>query len=167
MAGSIVAMPSEGQENPVTAIGEHWKVEYARFFSYPSLPSTCPSLIPLPDSRRKRSNGTWISSSSTSAFLNLASDRSNSEFILTVTLLGKIHEEHRIPKLHFSWPQVSCVPGFPSRGSKVILVSYRDEFHQASGFNISSRCSFRIAAPLAFRSAVSSAELFQKQKWFK
>ena len=35
-------------------------------------------------------------------------------------------------KLHFSWPQVSCVAGFPARGIRAVFVSYRDQVGEAS-----------------------------------
>uniref|UniRef100_A0A3Q7H8U7 Poor homologous synapsis 1 PH domain-containing protein n=1 Tax=Solanum lycopersicum TaxID=4081 RepID=A0A3Q7H8U7_SOLLC len=44
---------------------------------------------------------------------------------------GPMLEEHYISRLMFSWPQVSCVSGFPARGSRAILVSYRDSVGQA------------------------------------
>lgn len=40
--------------------------------------------------------------------------------------LNLLQEEHFISKLLFSWPQVSCVSGFPARGSRVVFVSYKD-----------------------------------------
>ncbi|KAL3501148.1 hypothetical protein ACH5RR_035597 [Cinchona calisaya] len=33
-----------------------------------------------------------------------------------------LQEEHRISKLHFTWPQVSCVSGFPARGARTVFV---------------------------------------------
>ncbi|KAL6969421.1 hypothetical protein U1Q18_029133 [Sarracenia purpurea var. burkii] len=134
MAGPLVAVASELMKESVAATGYQWEVHYSRFFNYPSLTSTNPSLVPLDDARRNRSKGTWISSSSTStASINLAADRSSdSKFIITVTFFGKIHEEHYISKLHFSWPHVSCVSGFPARGSRVVFVSYKDCLGQAS-----------------------------------
>ncbi|KAL6986710.1 hypothetical protein U1Q18_046852 [Sarracenia purpurea var. burkii] len=94
MAGPLVAVASELMKESVAATGYQWEVHYSRFFNYPSLTSTNPSLVPLDDARRNRSKGTWISSSSTStASINLAADRSSdSKFIITVTFFGKIHE---------------------------------------------------------------------------
>lgn len=37
-----------------------------------------------------------------------------------------LQEEHYISKLQFSWPQVSCVSGYPARGSRILFVSYLD-----------------------------------------
>ncbi|KAM4120597.1 hypothetical protein ACJW30_03G144400 [Castanea mollissima] len=38
-----------------------------------------------------------------------------------------LQEQHYVSKLHFSWPPVSCVAGFPARGIKAVFVSYRDQ----------------------------------------
>ncbi|KAA8529616.1 hypothetical protein F0562_034284 [Nyssa sinensis] len=126
MAGSLVPIASEQLEKSVTAITDQWEVQYSRFFNYPSLSSTCPSLTPLPGARRDRLRGNWISSSGPTASLKLLADHSNSEFILIVALREKINEKHYVSKLHFSWPQVSCVSGFPARGSRAVFVSYKD-----------------------------------------
>lgn len=34
------------------------------------------------------------------------------------------------PKLHFLWPPVLCVAGFPARGIKAVFVSYRDQIQK-------------------------------------
>ncbi|XP_052205635.1 protein POOR HOMOLOGOUS SYNAPSIS 1 isoform X2 [Diospyros lotus] len=121
MAGSLVVASTS------SAIGVEWEVEYSRFFNYPSLTSSCPSsLDPLTDQWRHRFRGTWISSSSSIASLKLTPDPSISDYVLTVTFLQKIHEEHYISKLNFTWPHVACVSGFPTRGSRVVFVGYRD-----------------------------------------
>ncbi|XP_048503481.1 uncharacterized protein LOC125499081 [Beta vulgaris subsp. vulgaris] len=39
-------------------------------------------------------------------------------------------EEHFISKLHFVWPQVSCLSEFPTRGSLVVLASYTDNLDE-------------------------------------
>lgn len=49
-----------------------------------------------------------------------------------VLCFDMLQEEHYISKLHFSWPHVSCVAGFPTRGTRVVFVSYRDGLGQAS-----------------------------------
>lgn len=43
-----------------------------------------------------------------------------------------LQEEHHVSKLHFSWPQVSCVSGFPIRGIRSVFVRYRDHAGEAS-----------------------------------
>ncbi|KAL2484510.1 poor-like proteinous synapsis 1 [Abeliophyllum distichum] len=45
-----------------------------------------------------------------------------------------LQEEHYISKLQFSWPQVSCVSGFPPRGSRAVFVSYKDGVGQIQKF---------------------------------
>jgi len=45
-----------------------------------------------------------------------------------------LQEEHYVSKLSFSWPQVSCDPGFPARGIRTVLVSYRDSRGEVSFF---------------------------------
>nr|XP_043607292.1 protein POOR HOMOLOGOUS SYNAPSIS 1 [Erigeron canadensis] len=120
-----------------SAIGEHWEVQYGRYFNRPSPHSSSPlhpSLVPL----RKGEKGTWISSFSSLAHLNLlTADYHSHSFrsvILTVTLLGNVIEEHYISKLHFTWPQVSCMSGYPPRGSKVVFMSYKDQDGQNQKF---------------------------------
>lgn len=46
-------------------------------------------------------------------------------------------EEHYISRLHFAWPQVSCVSGFPTRGARSVFVSYKDRAGQAKTLSIS------------------------------
>jgi hypothetical protein len=45
-----------------------------------------------------------------------------------------LQEEHYVSKLHFSWPQVSCDPGFPARGIRTVVVSYRDSCGEVTFF---------------------------------
>ncbi|MBA0586243.1 hypothetical protein Gorai_016991, partial [Gossypium raimondii] len=127
MAGCLAVVETDRPENekPVYTIKGQWQVHFARFIVYPSLPSTCPSLVPK--SRRGRaSSGNWIATSSPAASLQIISDLSSSETILSICLGGKILEEHYISKLHFSWPQIQCIPEIPARGSRAVFVSYKD-----------------------------------------
>ncbi|KAI4314373.1 hypothetical protein L6164_027287 [Bauhinia variegata] len=137
MAGTLAIVPSNGIENSlVNNIRDQWEVHFARFFPYPSITnSSCSSdLVPLgARSKNRCSKGNWMSSSSI-AFLRLIRNHSNSDIILTVFFSGKVLEEHYVSKLHFSWPQVSCVSGFPARGIKTILVSYRDSMGEVQKF---------------------------------
>ncbi|KAH7835289.1 hypothetical protein Vadar_024724 [Vaccinium darrowii] len=125
MAGplALVLLSEDTGKKAITAIeDQHWEVQYSRFFNYPP-PYTHPSLTALRVTARNRVKGNWISSSSSSAAsLNLTLDQKCSGFILTLTFLGKIYEEHYISKLHFSWPHVSCVAGFPTRGTRVVFI---------------------------------------------
>ncbi|KAM3202840.1 protein POOR SYNAPSIS 1 [Capsicum annuum] len=121
----------------IATVTNHWEVQYARFILCPTSPhSTHSSLISLSSlgskyvKRRK-----WISSASVvSLKLRANSFGSNRGFILVVSLRGRILEEHYISQLMFSWPQVSCVSGFPARGSRAVLVSYRDSVGQIQKF---------------------------------
>ncbi|KAJ7953569.1 protein POOR HOMOLOGOUS SYNAPSIS 1 [Quillaja saponaria] len=134
MAGTLAVIPSNAMMSSTTAIGDQWEIYFSRFFNYPPVTSTCTDLIPLPSKvKNRRPKGTWISSSST-AFLRLVDDQSSSDVILTVCFRGKILEEHCVSKLHFSWPQVSCVSGFPARGIRAVLVSYRDSVGEIQKF---------------------------------
>uniref|UniRef100_A0A2N9IQX1 Poor homologous synapsis 1 PH domain-containing protein n=1 Tax=Fagus sylvatica TaxID=28930 RepID=A0A2N9IQX1_FAGSY len=133
MAGSLAIIPIDQIENPMASISSEqwqWEIQFSRFFNYPPLSSTCPDLAPLPPKvRNRRPHGTWISSSSSSsssAFLRLLNDTSNSDVILAVSFRGKMLEQHYISKLHFSWPQVSCVAGFPARGIRAVFESLKD-----------------------------------------
>ncbi|XP_073153235.1 protein POOR HOMOLOGOUS SYNAPSIS 1-like [Henckelia pumila] len=36
--------------------------------------------------------------------------------------------------MYFSWPQVSCVSGFPARGNRAVFVSYKDDIGQIQKF---------------------------------
>ncbi|XP_025014687.1 protein POOR HOMOLOGOUS SYNAPSIS 1 isoform X2 [Ricinus communis] len=132
MAGSLALVLSEPQEKSVSNIKEEWqKVSYSRFITYPSLPSTHPSLIPFSNScRYKGTRGTWLSSHSPTASLQIRNYKSISHAVLTVCLHGNILEEHYVSKLHFTWPLVSCLSGYPPRGSRSLFVSYKDSLGQ-------------------------------------
>ncbi|PON44883.1 hypothetical protein PanWU01x14_263650 [Parasponia andersonii] len=126
MAGSMALVPSKHAEKLATAIREGWEVEFSRFFSYPPMAPTTPDLVPLPPHlRNRRPFGTWITSMSP-AWLQLVRPSSATAVILTVFLAGKIQEEHYVSKLRFAWPQSSCISGFPARGTRAVIASYRD-----------------------------------------
>lgn len=119
-----------------TAIEHHWNVQYGRFVNYPppaSIKATH-NLRPLPMATKKRSKGTWIASSSSMASLHILTHETLPEFILIVYFLGKVYEEHFISKLHFSWPQMSCLADCPMRGSRVVFASYIDSKGQVQKF---------------------------------
>ncbi|KAI3452690.1 hypothetical protein Pfo_009354 [Paulownia fortunei] len=134
MAGSVLAISTNNSEleNPtlnsqISAVIDQWQVEYARFINYSS--STCrrthPSLTPIAKNRLRR--GTWISTAASS--LKLIYHRSSTgldDAVIVISLRSRVLEEHYISKMHFSWPQVSCVSGFPARGSRAVFVSYKD-----------------------------------------
>ncbi|KAI7724778.1 hypothetical protein M8C21_031203 [Ambrosia artemisiifolia] len=120
------------------SIGDPWEVQYARFFKFPSRPASPiagarhPSLVPL----AQKSKGSWISSFTSSASLKLLTTTNGHSIILTVTLVDKVIEEHYISKLHFTWPQVSCMTGYSPRGSKVVFMSYKDQAGKARHSNL-------------------------------
>ncbi|KAK7361637.1 hypothetical protein VNO77_03708 [Canavalia gladiata] len=119
MAGTLAVMEY--------SMRDQWEICFARFIPYPVLPLPPSShLLPLPPRLRNRPpRGNWISSSSV-ALLRLSSHLSLSHVLLTVSFNATLLEEHYVSNLHFSWPQVSCVSGYPARGIKTVLVSYRD-----------------------------------------
>ncbi|XP_028769386.1 protein POOR HOMOLOGOUS SYNAPSIS 1-like [Neltuma alba] len=136
MAGSLAMIPSNVSENPLNTVRDEWQINFARFFAYPLAATTCSDLLPLPPSRRNRSpRGNWIASPSI-AFLRLVNDYSNSDVIICICFNGEVLEEHYVSKLHFSWPQVSCASGFPARGIKTVLVSYRDSVGEIQKFGM-------------------------------
>ncbi|KAK4423867.1 protein POOR HOMOLOGOUS SYNAPSIS 1 [Sesamum alatum] len=149
MAGSAetttttnVELESPAQSSQSFAVIDQRKVQYARFINYNSctLRRTHPSLTPLAKSRLRR--GTWMSTVAGS--LKLIYERSSNggdDAVLELSLGSRvlvqilylvvserkvlvllIQEEHYISKMHFSWPQVSCVSGFPARGSRAVLI---------------------------------------------
>ncbi|XP_024995359.1 protein POOR HOMOLOGOUS SYNAPSIS 1 [Cynara cardunculus var. scolymus] len=123
--------------------GDHWEVQYARFFYCPSLSSSAgtgghhPSLIPLV----RKPKGLWISSFTSLPCLKLITTTTDDShdsrsIILTVDLVDKVVEEHYISKLHFTWPQTSCLSGYPPRGSKTVFMSYKDHIGQIQKFAV-------------------------------
>ncbi|RHN41632.1 hypothetical protein MtrunA17_Chr8g0368121 [Medicago truncatula] len=132
MAGTVAV-----RSTTTNSLSDEWEISFARFIPFPhsSITSSSSSdLHPLPVRLRNRPpRGTWISSS-TSAFLRFSSDLNFSDVVLTVAFNAKLLEEHYVSKLNFSWPQVSCDPGFPARGIRTVLVSYRDSRGQIQKF---------------------------------
>nr|GMD95452.1 protein POOR HOMOLOGOUS SYNAPSIS 1 [Ipomoea batatas] len=146
MAGILEGIATEQPLSSMayTAVTDRWEVQYARFVIFPSSPHVShPSLVPHSARQRKvRRGGKWISTSSsnsTAVSLKLLTvhDADFSDQILLVSLGHKILEEHYISRLHFAWPQVSCVSGFPTRGARSVFVSYKDRAGQAKTFSIS------------------------------
>ncbi|KAK7386767.1 hypothetical protein VNO78_27103 [Psophocarpus tetragonolobus] len=115
------------------SVRDQWEICFARFIPYPTLSSASSSssdLLPLPPRLRTVApRGNWISSSSV-AFLRL----SLSHLLLTVSFNATLLEEHLVSRLHFTWPQVSCVSGYPARGIRTVLVSYRDSLGEIQKF---------------------------------
>ncbi|XP_054825499.1 protein POOR HOMOLOGOUS SYNAPSIS 1-like isoform X1 [Prosopis cineraria] len=136
MAGSLALISGNGSENPMKTVRYEWEINFARFFAYPSITISCSDPVPLPTClRNRRPGGSWISSPSI-AFCRLINDYSNSDVIITIYFNDEVLEEHYVSKLHFSWPQVSCASGFPARGIKTVLVSYRDSVGEIQKFGM-------------------------------
>ncbi|KAB2624769.1 hypothetical protein D8674_016429 [Pyrus ussuriensis x Pyrus communis] len=128
-----------GKTTSGAAVRERWEVRFSRFFCYHPAHSTCPDLIPLSTRIRNRSTaGNWVSSSFSLAMLQLAHDHSSSssDVLLTVCFAGQV-EEHYVSNLQYVWPHVSCNPRLPSKGTRAVLVSYRDSVDEAERFMIS------------------------------
>ncbi|KHN25985.1 hypothetical protein glysoja_043919 [Glycine soja] len=124
MAGNLAVIEHSNKNS--ARLREQWEICFARFIPYPTLPPSS-DLLPLPPRLRNLSpRGNWISSSSV-AFLRL----SLSHLLLTVSFNAALLEEHYVTKLHFTWPQVSCVSGYPARGIRTVIVSYRDSLGEA------------------------------------
>ncbi|KAG8640114.1 protein POOR HOMOLOGOUS SYNAPSIS 1 isoform X2 [Manihot esculenta] len=135
MAGTLALIASERTEKPISVIKDQWQVSFSRFIIYPSVPSTCPFLVHRLNKRRCcASRGTWISSRSPTASLQLLNYHALSDAILSVCFSDKMLEEHYVSKLHFTWPHVSCVSGYPPRGSRAVFVSYKDSAGEIQKF---------------------------------
>ncbi|KAL9856015.1 Protein POOR SYNAPSIS 1 [Arabidopsis thaliana] len=132
MAGSLTASNRRRNAEDSSEI-YRWTIGFARFVHYPSSPSPHPVLKPLGKREQYHSpHGTWLSASSSTVSLHIVDELNRSDVILSVKLGQKVLEEHYISKLNFTWPQMSCVSGFPSRGSRAIFVTYMDSANQAS-----------------------------------
>ncbi|KAL2903342.1 Protein POOR HOMOLOGOUS SYNAPSIS 1 [Bienertia sinuspersici] len=135
MAGALVDTEPEKAAKPIMVMRNEnldhwqWRIQFARCFTYPTYHSnsitTTTTLIPL---KRSIFKPVWISSSGPSivSLHPSADDASSGDSILTVSLQGTVLEEHFISTLQFTWPQVSCLSEFPTRGSLVVLASYVD-----------------------------------------
>ncbi|XP_073048905.1 protein POOR HOMOLOGOUS SYNAPSIS 1-like isoform X2 [Primulina eburnea] len=135
MAESTVTTPS----NLTSSVIDQWNIRYARFMNYSStvVNRTHPSLTPISAAwKNRRQGGTWITTLS-AASLKLIFERTAEgldDAVLTISLRSRVLEEHHISKMYFSWPQVSCVSGFPARGSRAVFVSYKDGIGQIQKF---------------------------------
>ncbi|CAN8294370.1 unnamed protein product [Cochlearia groenlandica] len=136
MAGSVRESINEQHRGNAAATGfSRWLIDFARFVSYPGSPSPYTGMVPLGKRELSASpDGTWLSTSSPTASLQMMEEVNRSDVILSVELGGKVLEEHYITKLNFSWPQMNCVSGFPPRGSRTVLVSYVDSEDEIQKF---------------------------------
>lgn len=133
---------SEMAESPVTtpsSVIDQWNIHYARFINYSCtvVSRTHPSLTPISAAWKNRhQRGTWITTLTT-ASLELIFERTAEgldDVVLIISLRSRVLEEHHISKMYFSWPQVSCLSGFPARGSRAVFVSYKDGIGQIQKF---------------------------------
>ncbi|XP_013708654.1 protein POOR HOMOLOGOUS SYNAPSIS 1 isoform X2 [Brassica napus] len=158
MAGSLTASVHRG--NAEASETSRWLISFARFIPFPSPPSPYPGLVPL--GKRELSSspiGTWLSTSFSKVYLTLVDEVNGSDAILSVELAGKILEEHYISKLNFSWPHMTCVSGFPSRGSRAILVSYMDSENEIQKFALRfSTCDAAVTFVAALKEKLSGFE---------
>ncbi|XP_057861059.1 protein POOR HOMOLOGOUS SYNAPSIS 1 isoform X1 [Cryptomeria japonica] len=109
-----------------TCSGNEWKVKLAQYVPRPRLCTNNTNICPFKILFKPHfpANGTWISSNSPAI---LVISTANSATKLHVILHGKIHEEHFISRLKFSWPQTPCQARFGSRGSRVVFACYNQE----------------------------------------
>ncbi|EOA38099.1 hypothetical protein CARUB_v10009567mg [Capsella rubella] len=156
MAGSLTASVHEhhhrGNAAAVPEISG-WMISFARFVQFPSSPSPYPGLKPVGKREMYYSpHGTWLSTSSSNVSLLMLEEVNRSDVILSVQLGGKVLEEHYISKLNFTWPQMSCVTGFPSRGSRAIFVSYKDSANEIQKFALRfSTCDASLSFVVALK----------------
>ncbi|CAN0890405.1 hypothetical protein LINGRAHAP2_LOCUS16414 [Linum grandiflorum] len=131
ISGLPLPNPNNGTKNDTV----QWWIHYARFFNFPALQSTCPTLVPLSSKARNNlSSGTWLPSSSMVSLqlIRQPIDSDGFRLVLLVSSQEKIYEEHYISKLHFAWPQISCLEASSLRGSRAVFASYGDGVGQAS-----------------------------------
>ncbi|CAA0818388.1 poor homologous synapsis 1 [Striga hermonthica] len=161
MAGQRRALPSTisdsantPRQSQISSAIDQWEVQYSRFVCNSSCTNsrTHPSLSPIPKHRA----GTWISAAA-AASLKLEYRRSSlgaCDAVIVVSIrhhvlvsakitsveelavLCRFLEEHYVTKMNFSWPQVSCMSGFPARGSRSVLLSYKDGVGQMQKFSL-------------------------------
>ncbi|GER56020.1 poor homologous synapsis 1 [Striga asiatica] len=178
MAGQRRALPSTSSDSEntprksqISSAIDQWEVQYSRFVCNSSCTNsrTHPSLSPIPKHRA----GTWISAAAASLKLEYrrSSDGACDAVIVVsiphhVLVSAKITsvelaEEHYVTKMNFSWPQVSCISGFPARGSRSVFLSYKDGVGQASIClsTLIEMCDFMQKFALRF-SAIHDSEAF-------
>ncbi|XP_075504751.1 protein POOR HOMOLOGOUS SYNAPSIS 1-like isoform X2 [Primulina tabacum] len=135
MAESTETNPS----NLTSSVIDQWNIQYARFMNYSStvVNHIHPSLTPISAAWKNRhQGGTWITTLSAASLKLIFQPTAEGldDAVLTISLRSRVLEEHHISKMYFSWPQVSCVSGFPARGSRAVFVSYKDGIGQIQKF---------------------------------
>ncbi|KAJ3686836.1 hypothetical protein LUZ61_016000 [Rhynchospora tenuis] len=137
-AAATVKVSFSPKQNPSTrrSVKGQWEVEYSRFFTVPS--AQAPIVRSQPLHKSNRSKGTWLPCNITASLsIALAPVPGGSmAHVLSLFLGDDLIEEHVLYNLLFSWPQVSCVPECPIRGSRAIFVSFKDSSAQIQKFAV-------------------------------
>ncbi|CAA0833123.1 Unknown protein [Striga hermonthica] len=126
-------LENSSRESQISAVINQWEVQYSRFLSNSSCTGkrTHPSLSPF----RRLTGGTWISATAASLKLEYRRPFTGAcGAVIVVVIRSEVLEEHCITLMNFSWPQVSCGPGFPERGCRSVFVSYKDGVGQLQKF---------------------------------
>ncbi|GER51550.1 poor homologous synapsis 1 [Striga asiatica] len=126
-------LENSSRESQISSVIDQWEVQYSRFISNSSCTRkrTHPSLSPYQN--RRLTDGTWISATVASLKLEYRRPSTGASCaVIVVVIRSQVLEEHCVTLMNFSWPQVSCVSGFPERGCRSVLVSYKDGVGQAS-----------------------------------
>ncbi|ERN02546.1 hypothetical protein AMTRI_Chr03g142800 [Amborella trichopoda] len=123
---------------PAFSLTKQWQPEFAQFFVFARhlqsalLYSGHDFLKPL-HMRTVSSKGTWMASSS-AASLQLITEKGGLGAVLLLLVQGYVHEEHCVSKISFMWPQISCSSECGLRGSRVVIVSYKDSSNEVQKF---------------------------------
>ncbi|KAK9675543.1 hypothetical protein RND81_11G013800 [Saponaria officinalis] len=165
MAGELTVAVTE-RETVVTKWQWRWRAQYARCFTFPhSSSSSSTTINDHTDNHLSISKNlfkpSWLSSVESSTVSLLPSDHSLELSVLTVSLSDTILEEHYVSKLHFAWPQVSCLSGFPTRSSLIIIASYTDCRNEKQKF------ALRFSTPSEIENFITSLEDVYSNKFPK
>ncbi|KAL9246510.1 hypothetical protein vseg_020035 [Gypsophila vaccaria] len=181
MAGNLTMAVIEReteQKSVVTTWQWRWRAQYSRCFTYPhsfrsssssSSSTTTTTTInhndvdidDLPFISKSIFRPTWLSTVGSSTVSLVPSDESTELAVITVSILDSVLEEHYVSKLHFAWPQVSCLSGFPTRGSLVVIASYTDCRKQKQKF------ALRFTTPSETENFITSLEDILSNKYPK
>ncbi|KAK8939596.1 hypothetical protein KSP40_PGU010930 [Platanthera guangdongensis] len=155
MADPTAFLPNPETESlPISnppLLSEHWEAEFSRVFIVPREHSSAvdPALRPLSKSTSPYRRGSWLTSSSPATIL-IAKAASHAPAILSVSVSGFVHEEHLVSSLRLTWPQIACEPMCPTRGSRVVFMSYNDSSNQLQKFAVRFQSSAGAANFISF-----------------
>ncbi|XP_074274407.1 protein POOR HOMOLOGOUS SYNAPSIS 1-like [Silene latifolia] len=157
MAGELTLTKRKLEDSTMANWQWRWRVQYSRCFSYPSSYISSHNLnndnpLSLSLLEKKRFIPTWLSTVGSSTVSLQPSDHSSEFSVFSVSLLDTVLEEHYVSKLHFAWPQVSCLSGFPTRGSLVLIASYYDNAGEKQKF------ALRFSTPSNIENFITSLE---------